>query len=523
MKITSIPSNEQKSKDFKVTLNGVNAELYQVRVSAMPFNCVWPGHQRPLDQTETASVLSFTMDKPVEVELTPEKDFEEVIIRPLFDKVAPMVMGRTIRFTIEKAGQYSVELDGHHNPLFIFANPNKEWGISKDDKDVIYFGAGVHDAGLIELTDGQTLYIDQDAVVYGYVRAILAKNIRILGYGILDGSKEVRTTQTLIVPIDISRRSPETDRYSPILCGQPVGTPEYPIRGTKLIKDKSSFEEYLQKWNIGNTCVQLYECQNVEINGIVLRNSLSYVVMAANTENLICDNIKLVGQWRYNTDGIDLLNCRNTTIRNSFLRDFDDCVVLKGIPGWDTWSMENILVENCVVWCDWGRALELGAETAAPEYKNITFRNCDIIHVSAVAMDIQNCDYAYIHDILFEDIRVEFSKYDESEQMQWDDDSKYIPKRGIGRLICLCYGDDTYYFTNDKRKGNTDGIKFKNIQVYYDVEDEIPTIDLFGYGAEHRIKNVEMQNFTLNGKELPYEQSVRLNEWADMPTIKEGQ
>lgn len=61
---------------------------------------------------------------------------------------------------------------------------------------------------------------------------------------------------------------------------------------------------------------------------------------------------------------------------------------------------ENILVERCVIWCDWGRALEIGAETNAPEYRNIIFRDCDIIHGSSVMMDIQHHNRAEIHHIL---------------------------------------------------------------------------------------------------------------------------
>jgi hypothetical protein len=90
-----------------------------------------------------------------------------------------------------------------------------------------------------------------------------------------------------------------------------------------------------------------------------------------------------------------------------FLRNFDDVIALKGLKGYDWRNVENIMDQGCVLWCDWGRALEIGAETCADEFRNIIFSDCDIIHTSHTAIDLQNGD----RGILFEDMRVEYNKY----------------------------------------------------------------------------------------------------------------
>jgi hypothetical protein len=90
-----------------------------------------------------------------------------------------------------------------------------------------------------------------------------------------------------------------------------------------------------------------------------------------------------------------------------FLRNFDDVIALKGLKGYDWRNVENIMVQGCVLWCDWGRALEIGSETCADEFRNIIFSDCDIIHTSHTAIDLQNGD----RGILFEDMRVEYNKY----------------------------------------------------------------------------------------------------------------
>jgi len=64
--------------------------------------------------------------------------------------------------------------------------------------------------------------------------------------------------------------------------------------------------------------------------------------------------------------------------------------VLKGLNwgqgGFHDRPVRNVRVHNNVIWCDWGRALEIGAETSAPEIANVRFQDCDIIRTTHIAM-----------------------------------------------------------------------------------------------------------------------------------------
>lgn len=511
VRITKIPDGEKVSEDFAISINGLTAKAYAARVSAMPFNRYWPGRQRPIEQTEQASFLTFTMDEPVRLELTASKEFHEAVIRPKSRGILPEIDGKTLRFTIEQCGQYTVELDGVHHALHIFANPEKDFGVSPDQENVVYFPPGVHHSGMIHLKSNQTLYIDQDAVVYGAVLAVGAENIRILGYGILDGSWEKRENPSMLVPQDFFRRNPAFDFCSPNLQGQRLEKPIYPVSGSVLLQDDEQFIKYLQDWNMLYSCIHLYGCSNCEINGLVLRDSPGFTLIEANCTNAVCDNIKLIGMWRYNSDGIDIFNSRNCSISNSFLRNFDDCVVLKGIPGWDTWNMENILVENCVLWCDWGRSLEIGAETCAPYYRNIIFRDCDCIHNSSVVLDIQCCDRAEVHQILYEDIRVEYSHYDRKEVYQHSDDETFRSQRNVPQLIYAGFGGDMFY-SNDRIKGNISRVTFRNIQVLSDTA--MPSVTLEGYDAEHMVSNVTIESLTFNGEPVTDPAAICTNQYT---------
>ena len=53
-----------------------------------------------------------------------------------------------------------------------------------------------------------------------------------------------------------------------------------------------------------------------------MRDSSTFGLICANCEDVRIDNIKGIGMWRYNSDGIDLFNCKDAIIKNCFSIDF---------------------------------------------------------------------------------------------------------------------------------------------------------------------------------------------------------
>jgi len=486
-----------RSSDFQISLDGSEKfSPLECRVSAMPYNIWWVGRQRPEEQTELASFASFETDGAVQVELEAAKDFEEVIVRPLSKGVKPEVCGRTIRFTLPGAGQYTVELDGFHCALHLFVNPLKDFGVQEGDENVIYFGPGVHEVGVLEVKSGQTVYLDPAAVVYGCIMGICVEDVKVLGYGIIDGSREVRTDHTLLLPFSYDG---------------------------PIAQNREGILELLEKTQSLAGCLRIYRGRNVTVEGPVLKDAATFAFIPANVENLTIDAVKTIGMWRYNSDGIDLFNCRNVVMRNCFLRDFDDCIVIKGICGWDQWNNENILVQNCVVWCDWGRALEIGAETNAPLYRNIVFENCDLIHGSTVMMDIQHHNRAEVENILFKNIRCEYTSRQLSDVLNRDYSVKYedvMPKEVKHPYLMVAEVRDSGSFAKDGLNGPIHDIAFEDIQVYAEEGVAVPVSYFHGTTAETDVKRVRIQNVTFNGKKLTEEEAnLKWNDFSEKPSF----
>lgn len=499
--LTNPPASEALYTRISVSVNGTPVKTPAARVSAMPYNTPWPGMQRPLDQTELAPVLFISADEAVTVTVTYETPPAEVLVRPLSKGIAAQVQGSTATLTLTTPGTYTVEADGFHEALHIFFDPVTDFeAYAKGAGTVLRYGAGVHEIGRVELFSDTTVIIDRDAVIYGSFIALDAENITVCGYGVIDGSREERVSGDNLLPLNYYGKIPT---------------------------EREAFFSYLKEIRVLDGILRFYRCKNIRVEGVTLRDASTFALIPANCDGVVIDNIKTIGMWRYNADGIDLFNCRNTVIRNCFLRDFDDCIVLKGIAGWDEWDMENILVENCVTWCDWGRNLEIGAETNAPAYHDILFRNCDCIHGSTVFCDIQHHNRAEIYGVTFEDIRCEYTKYQLPDTLQTDMTAPFTPATPARYPFLLAAPIfRSGLFAKDGLNGCIHDITFRNIRILTDADDlPKPAVWIVGVDEAHNVKDMTMDGIYRDGKRLAKdEMDWQINEFVrDIRFLTEGE
>ena len=122
--IYSVSTESRIENGYAVRINGIPVQTDCARVSAVPYNRRWPGHQRTLDQTELIQFLSFSTDEAVTVELTLPAPSDHVVIRPRSLGITPEITSDgTVRFTLPHAAYCTVEPYGRHNALHIFADP----------------------------------------------------------------------------------------------------------------------------------------------------------------------------------------------------------------------------------------------------------------------------------------------------------------------------------------------------------------------------------------------------------------
>ncbi len=485
------PVIENDFKDYIVKINGKEVSLDVARVSKVPFNRRWPGHQRPLDQAELINFLSLSSNESLSFEIIPKKPFENVIIRPLTANIKPEVKDGVISFKIDKPQYFTVEPFGRNNALHIFIDPIEEK--KEDTNEVIYFGKGEHFVDTITLKSNQTVYIDEGAVVYGCIKAIDAENIKIIGRGIFDNSQN---KEKILFEVEDSAND----------CA---------VKNAKR-----------------QMTIQLEYCTNVEIEGITIRDSLVYNIRPIGCKNLTIKNVKIIGCWRYNSDGIDMHNCENVLIENCFIRTFDDSICVKGFDCYYEGDVEeavkkamyrngqsydvfkNVLIKDCVIWNDWGKCLEIGAETRAEEIFDITFENCNIIHVSAAVLDSFNIDYAFVHDVIYKNISVEYHDIIPELILQRSDKDEYKNTNPdyAPDLISVITAYHYEYSAGGTRRGKSEKITFENIRLY---SRQKPTFNFEGYDETHKTKDILIKNIYWNNLLLKEQPDTLTNEFTE--------
>ena len=246
----------------------------------------------------------------------------------------------------------------------------------------------------------------------------------------------------------------------------------------------------------------LFRSTDVKIEGVILRDPDVWCLSAFGCREVEIANVKLVGLWRYNADGIDICNSQNVVIRDCFVRAFDDAIVLKGLNwgqgGFHERPVRNVRVHGNVIWCDWVRALEIGAETSAPEIAEVRFRECDIIRTTHIAMDIQCGDRALVHDIRYENIRVEIDDICPAPQMQGSREERYREDPAgahVPNLFVIVIGKNPY--SKDSERGNVRDVVYSNVSV---ASKRVPRSFFNGLDGEHTVENILIENLRFNGE-----------------------
>ena len=454
---------------FTMRWEGRPVELYEVRVSAVPFNRVWTGKQRSKDQTKIAWFANFDVARSgtLEMEIA-DGDFR---IRPL-SRHSPVVReGNILKIAISDPEQFVVETGG--TEIQVFANPMFE---RKSRSGDIHFGAGIHDAGVIEPKSGQTVVIDEGAIVYGNIFIHHVENVTVTGRGILDSSR-------------IARADHESEQYR------------------RAVAAGLSPDQYGAEMAVN--CLTCYASTNIIIEGVTFRDSPRWTLIVRNaSQNVMIDNIKMVGMWRYNSDGIDFCASENCSIRNSYIRTFDDCIVTRApyLDG-EVTPCRNITVENCVLWCDWGKNLEIWNGHIPSMVENVTYRNCRLVNISWMACDITTrygSPSTRVKNVTVEDLEIDIPVKPMRECIQSSDSDTYPggsqDKPLLLTVNCGQLGKNTGNQGIEVGVGSEsasviyENLSFRNFKVFgdacygfrCDIQTEI--------GSHYRVKGVSVEN-----------------------------
>jgi polygalacturonase len=133
--------------------------------------------------------------------------------------------------------------------------------------------------------------------------------------------------------------------------------------------------------------IQPYQCRNILIDGVTLRNSPMWVMHPVLSENITIQNVKVISHGP-NSDGCDPESCKNVLIKNCYFDTGDDCIALKSGRNQDGRNsgrpIENVIVQGCEM-KDGHGGVVIGSEVSGGA-RNIYAEDC--------TMDSPNLDRA---------------------------------------------------------------------------------------------------------------------------------
>lgn len=403
----------------------------------------------------SVAFASFDFTGRADVRVTSTWNVDSVEVRPNSRNIPVELQGNTAVFTITEAGQYFLKWNGLFElPVYLFANPPEDLpGIPEDT--IRYFGPGIHEAGTIELHSNETLYLADGAFVKGNVIARNAENVKIKGRGILCGSH------------------------------MPFGYMDDEI--TEFVGFK--------------------RCRDIEVDGVTLLDSFGWTLIAYDCDRVHINNVKIINERLYSTDGINPVNCRDVLIENCFIRCKDDCISIKGLSYEprlfiDRTPIADITVRNCVFWSDNNNGIVIGSETWTESIRHIRFENIDILKTAntcgdiAGALAIISLHDTIIEDIVFQNINIEYA---------------------AGPVFVLLMPE--VLFGNIYGWHEAEGSYMRNIR-FHDISvtgGPHKRSYLSGRDVNRKIEDVEFRNLRFYGKAAKDEEEARIvcNEYTD--------
>ena len=344
---------------------------------------IWNDWDNSKKLRDTMCYALFTHDfaDAVRVKVEKRSGFSRVAVRPSAYGITTKesASSNTVEFTLPayEKRKVSVEFDGdrYHN-LFLMPSRPDTRKPAVSGGNVSYYGPGEHTEGIIVLTEGQTLYVDEGAVLYPQNIQVRGNGVTIAGRGVISGEK--------------MRHWGEEFSNADVMID---------VQGNKHEGGYTDFR----------------------IEGVTMIDAPSWCLRVMNTDNVAIENINMI-HWDLNGDGIDLCTVTGATINDCMLRAYDDCITLKVRSNADPYgNVHDIRITNCIIWGDYARGIVVGPECgnvwwASGDIRNIEIRNCTVLEAArgqALAIMQELGDFseaggpALIDNVLFEDCVVD--------------------------------------------------------------------------------------------------------------------
>ncbi len=263
--------------------------------------------------------------------------------------------------------------------------------ISQNGGGRLVFPAGKYLTGCIHIKSGVTLQLDENATLLGSVN-----------------------------PLDYDRQNTPFDHNYQTSLALILGLNQHDIgitgngtidgQGKELAADvgemlKKGFVKggSVSRPNEDNRpmIINLFGCDKVTIKNITLKNSACWVECYNQCKEVVIDSIRVESRAFWNNDGIDIVDCDNFKVSNSYFNCTDDGICLKSL-GADVMN-QNIWIQNNSMTTE-ASGIKFGTASLGG-FKNIHILNNKVFDTYRSAIALEAVDGAIIENIEIDGIQ----------------------------------------------------------------------------------------------------------------------
>lgn len=275
------------------------------------------------------------------------------VVTPRTFGIATTRSGDTVTFTIRNAHPLVIETPGVR-ALFLYVTPAETDVPSPSDPDVLYYGPGVHDAGVIRPTSGQTVYLAPGALVRGRIDGDGVTGVTVAGRGILDAGRDTsRTAKTM--------------------------------------------------------AIQFRDSSGIDVEGIGVRNAQWWQTLYIRSSDIDVSWTNLMGTL-INNDGIDIDGVQGMRVSHNFVMSGDDGF------GWHALDARtngepvtsDVHAVDTTFWnVTGGNPVRFGSSMETSAFRQISITDSYVLRAKEVAFKLDVQDWAVLSDVTVDGYHVE--------------------------------------------------------------------------------------------------------------------
>ena len=146
--------------------------------------------------------------------------------------------------------------------------------------------------------------------------------------------------------------------------------------------------------------IYFFNCENVTMKRVTIRNSASWVQIYEQSKNVILDSLHVDSKAYWNNDGIDIVDCEKVKITNCFVDSDDDGICIKShTPGKRN---DDIEIRNNTVRSS-ANGIKFGTATLGG-FSNIRIINNRVYDTYRSAITLAAVDGGYVENILVDSL-----------------------------------------------------------------------------------------------------------------------